>query len=100
MLTEGIGVYFASTSVLRAPNDTLLYGLPQSRDDYVWSCCDGFIIFDGGHSLVRPILERFGERGLAYLMGHPFVFPGGNLREAAVRYRARALEELARSKNR
>jgi len=93
ILVEGIATYFGNTSVAREWPD-LRALLPQSRTDYVWQCCDQWIIYDGGQWLVRPILERFGERGLGYLLGHPFTFLDGDVHTAAIEYQSQALKEL------
>ena len=51
----------------------------------------------GGHWLVRPILEKYGGKGIEYLVTHKFDPPeNGNMREAAKEYQKKALEELGK----
>jgi hypothetical protein len=52
------------------------------------------IAFQGGHWLVGEILDKYGERGLRWLVSHPFI-PGGNMRQDAAKYRESALTQLA-----
>lgn len=51
------------------------------------------VAYEGGFWLVRDVLKKHGERGLAWLIAHPFLATD-NMREAAVLYRKTALHEL------
>ena len=64
---------------------------PEQQRFYTYS----MLAYDGGYWIVRDILREYRERGLIWLMRHPFV-ARGDMRAAAFAYRRRALQELAR----
>ncbi|OGY89613.1 MAG: hypothetical protein A3B30_02160 [Candidatus Komeilibacteria bacterium RIFCSPLOWO2_01_FULL_52_15] len=90
IISEGIGNYFGG------PDSNAEEGwLPESSADLTWMVRD--FIYHGGHWLVEPIIKRYGERGIAYLVTHRFTFSGGDVRTPAKEYQRKALEELSRS---
>jgi hypothetical protein len=92
IVSEGIGTYFER--LLHDKNDVLSpFALPASYEQ-LQTYSFNIIAFQGGCWLVGEILDRYGERGLGWLVSHPFV-PGENMRQDAVRYRESALAALA-----
>ena len=57
------------------------------------------IAYDGGYWIVRDVLTKHGERGLVWLMRHPFV-AGYDMRTAAATCRERALKDLSQERRR
>ncbi|MDO8504721.1 MAG: hypothetical protein Q7S36_02600, partial [Candidatus Liptonbacteria bacterium] len=98
ILSEGIGGYFGYIA-WESEGKRGEKSLPARSDDNYWHSDDGADSFyDGGYWLVSPIIRRFGEKGLEYLVTHSFEFPDGNARKAAKEYQKRALNELGKKK--
>lgn len=95
IISEGIGSFFEYTSIFESAKISDEF-LPEKQEDPRWQDRDQVkkIHYDGGHWLVRPIIKQFGERGIIYLVTHPFVFCD-NAREAAHRYQNKAIEKLS-----
>ncbi len=88
-ITEGIGTYFEGTKTLYRDEFW-----PDSIMDIETS--ETFMLYDGGLSIVGPVIERFGMKGLDYLLLNPPRVE--SLREMPL-YRERALQELAQAEN-
>lgn len=94
ILSEGTAVYFQRLDSPRDDSGLSERAFPANREEqalYTYK----MIAFDGGYWLVRDVLNRYGERGLVWLVAHPFIATD-DMRAAAVAYRARALRELVR----
>ena len=92
IVSEGIGTYFER--LLHDKNDVLSpFALPASFEQLQTYNFD-IIAFQGGYWLVEEILDKYRERGLGWLVSHPFI-PGENMRQDAIRYRESALTALA-----
>lgn len=95
VLSEGVAEYFANLfyqNVKTGP-DWLPsgYGFEQMN---IWQ--SNTWQYDGGYWLVKPVIEKFGEKGLEYIVTHKFSYENGDVRSAAIFYQKNALEELAR----
>ena len=76
----------ASPKLLPAKNETLVsHGREPER-----------MIYDGGCWLVRDIVSSYGERGLIWIIKHPFVYDPRDVRSSAEAYRGTALAKLSR----
>lgn len=92
ILSEGTAMYFQRVDSPRDDSGLSAASFPSTREEqslYTYK----MVAFDGGYWLVRDVLHRYGERGLIWLIGHPFV-AGDGMRAAAIAYRQRALHEL------
>lgn len=98
VVSEGIGEFFgySVTDYKKKKNGR---NLPVHSDIQYWNS-DGSMegSYTGGYWLVEPILKKYGERGLEYLVTHPLDFPDGKTRQAAKEYQKKALAELERTK--
>ena len=93
ILSEGTAVFFQRLDSPRDDSGLSERAFPATRDEqalYTYR----MIVFDGGYWLVRDVLSHYGERGLIWLMRHPFI-ADDNMRGSAVAYRERALRELS-----
>jgi hypothetical protein len=90
MLAEGISAYFERlTSADRQPHG---YGnLPGSWSDTDWQFNTARVINEGGYWIVFPIIERFGEQGIVYLLSHQLRLPDGRADDAGLKYQRLAL---------
>lgn len=96
ILSEGTAKFFQRLDSPRDDSGLSEQAFPASHEQqalYTYR----MIAFDGGYWLVRDVLSRYGERGLIWLMAHPFV-AADDMQAAAMAYRARALQELSHSK--
>lgn len=97
LVSEGVATYFQNIGKLH-PTKTKggEKNLPSSwLESDLW--LNGRYRRDGGYWLVQPILKRYGVRGLIYLIKHPLVFnESGNMRDAAIEYQRKAMEDLAK----
>ncbi len=94
ILSEGTAMFFQRENCVRDDSGLSEGAFPASREQqrmYNYK----MIAYDGGYWLVRDILGRYRERGLLWMMQHPFV-AADNIRAAAIEYRQRALRELAK----
>lgn len=96
IISEGIGTYFEYHGIAPYPSDELHgFGwLPKGEGDLIWQQRD--YLYNEGRWLVAPIIEKFGERGILYLVTHPLRFKDYKLRSAAMEYQRLALEQLAK----
>lgn len=98
ILSEGTAVFFQSASFPRDYSDLSARTFPATAEDqplYTYK----MIAYDGGYWIVRDVLTKFGERGLVWLIRHPFV-ASSDMRAAAIAYRERALEDLPQERGR
>ena len=94
ILSEGTAVFFQATNYHRDDSGLSKRDFPETREQrtfYIYR----MIVYEGGYWMVRDVLANYGERGLVWLIRHPFV-PGENMRAFAVAYRRQALTELSR----
>jgi len=93
ILSEGTAEFFQNANFPRDYSDLSAAVFPATTEEQQFYSYK-MIAYDGGYWIVRDILNRFGERGLIWLMLHPFV-ASNDMRAAAVAYRERALKDLA-----
>jgi hypothetical protein len=93
IVSEGTAVFFQTANYPRDYKDLSERSFPATRAEQAFYTYK-VLTCDGGYWLVRDILSRYGERGLVWLMRHPFI-ASDNMRQAAVVYRQRALGELS-----
>ena len=93
ILSEGTARFFERVNFPRDDRRLSEGTFPATRDEQRFYSYD-MIAYDGGYWIVRDVLNKYGERGLIWLMRHPFVAQD-DMRAAAVAYRYRALEELS-----
>ena len=96
VISEGIGTYFEYQGNAPYPKDDAEGDawLPEGEGDPSWR--DRDYLYNGGRWLVAPIIRKFGERGIQYLVTHPLRFKDAGLRTAAREYQRLALEQLAK----
>ncbi len=94
ILSEGTAVFFQRVNYPRDDSGLSEGAFPASRDQQALYNYK-MVAYDGGYWLVRDILSRYRERGLVWMMRHPFVATDG-MRAAAIAYRQTALRELAK----
>lgn len=93
ILSEGTALFFQRVSFPRDDRELSQGTFPATlREQRFYTY--RMIAYDGGYWMVRDVLNRYGERGLIWLMSHPFV-ARDNMRAAAVAYRYWALKELS-----
>ena len=93
ILSEGTAQFFQRVDSPRDDSDLSELTFPattKQQNYYTYR----MIAYDGGYWIVRDVLSKHGERGLLWLMRHPFV-PANDMRTAALGYRDRALKELS-----
>ncbi len=94
IVAEGVGTFFERTYY--PTNDQLSeIAFPSTLEEQRFYSYE-IVAFEGGYWLVKDVLEQYGELGLKWLINNPFVASGTDMRAAAVSYRLRALQELAR----
>jgi hypothetical protein len=93
ILSEGTARFFERVNFPRDDSRLSEEAFPSTREEQRLYTYD-MIAYDGGYWLVRDILHRYGERGLVWMMRHPFI-ADDDMRTAAVAYRRQALEELS-----
>lgn len=93
ILSEGTARFFQRVNFPRDDSRLSEGTFPATREEQRFYTYD-MIAYDGGYWIVRDVLHQYGERGLVWLMRHPFIATD-NMRAAAVAYRHKALEELA-----
>lgn len=95
ILSEGVSEYFGNLVV----RDTMdkIYWLPTKKKHCLWTPGTSEWMYHGGYWTVKPILDRFGQQGLIYVITNT-TFPrkSYNLRRGALRYQRRALKKLSR----
>lgn len=100
IICEGLGSYFEFHG--KPPysgEEELGYNwLPESYGDLRWQATD--VQYLGGYWLIAPIVRKYGEEGIIYLIKNPFSFEDGNAQKAAFEYQRKALKKLARKRAR
>lgn len=96
VVSEGVAVWFAKTL---HPSRSVISekSFPANAEElriYVGS--SDLMIYGGGYWIVRDILDKYGERGLIWLIKNPLSLSMHTMRADAIAYRKRALEELAK----
>jgi len=98
VLTEGVAGYFSYTTPDYNRKERAK-SFPEESDAKYWYGRGGQVAFyAGGYWLVRPILQRFREKGVEYIVTHPFYFEDGDARQAAKEYQRTALAELGKKR--
>lgn len=95
ILSEGVAEYFANLfyeNVKTSPDwlpsgYEMRYLMTRYSKDNTWP-------YDGGHFIVEPIIEQYGESGLMYIIAHKFSFENGDIRNAGILYQQTALRKL------
>ncbi len=95
IVDEGLATYFGYENLLPSQRDgnNGADWLPEGINDIRWTMIN--YRYNGGHWLVAPIVDRFGERGIVYLITHPLRFKDGKVRTAGKKYQREALKQLA-----
>ena len=95
-MSEGIGQFFGYFPIDGGKKG--MESFPEKMSIFGWYRNYGSnrrnVFPIGGYALVAPILERFGQKGLEYLLTHPVDFKGGRMREIATEYLKKAFKEL------
>lgn len=91
MLSEGVAVYY--TNLARGDTANSIEWLPTSSSDIIWLDSKS-IIYQGGYYLVKPILDKFGERGLLYIIQNKLDYEDGDVRTAVAKYQKLARKRL------
>ncbi len=93
ILSEGVGEYFgrlftpdtiADSEWLPGGSSSLCRSMPK------WE-------YYGGYWLVKPIIDQFGEKGIAYISSHTFSYEGNRIRQAGYEYQKKAIETLSKN---
>ncbi len=96
IVAEGIAGFFGY-STTEYKREKAEKSLPVESDVEYWRSDESTESFyAGGYWLVEPILRNFGEKGIEYLVTHPFDFADGRARQAAKEYQKKALVELGK----
>lgn len=95
VLTEGVGEYFehlmsSDTSDTSSSSEWL----PDGPNSLVWAY-DRWP-YDGGYFIVKPIIDKFGEKGILYISTHTFSYKDKDVRSAGIEYQKNALLELSK----
>lgn len=91
VLSEGIGEYFKYLTDKNFVTSSEY--LPDGPESYVWRESDW--TYDGGHFVVKPIIDKFGEEGIVYITTHNLLFKDADVRTAAIEYQKEALRVLS-----
>jgi hypothetical protein len=94
LLYEGVAEYCGSLSVGESEEQ---FGMPpDTLTEKVESpLFVGFVIYGGGHWLVKPILDAYKAEGLRYIVTHPLVIgDSSRFRRTVEKYQRDALETL------
>jgi hypothetical protein len=94
ILSEGTALFFQRLNSRRDESDLSPQAFPATWEEqrfYPYR----MVAYEGGYWIVRDVLNQYGERGLIWLMRHPFV-ARDDMRTAAVTYRDLALRELSK----
>lgn len=94
ILSEGVATFFQRVSFPRESYLVTSQAFPKDAER--WAYTYEMVTADGGLWLVRDILTKRVDQGLAWLVSHPLVASHQNLRQAAIEYRQQALAELAK----
>ena len=94
ILMEGVATY-CERLTSDAQDPIGLMWLPTAWSDPEWYWEWPKITQEGGYSLVKPILDQYGERGLIYMLSHQLPIPDGNAYDALTQYQQQALQDLA-----
>src|SRR3989338_3215302 len=99
IISEGIGAYFQHQGLAPHLNDGFSGDewLPNGLVAILWQILrqsrDSF--YRGGRWLVAPIIKKFGERGILYLVTHRLRFDDYDIRTAGREYQRLSLERLS-----
>jgi hypothetical protein len=96
LISEGMGMWFESTSVhSRVPEFEDIF-LPSSGSDPLWEMLgDRHSFYESALWALRPILDHGAAQGVEYLVRHPLVFDGGDFKAAVHAYRKEALAHFS-----
>ncbi len=95
VLTEGVGEYFEhlmSSDTL--DTSTSSEWLPDGPSSWAWT--QDTWAYNGGYFIVKPIIDKFGEKGILYISTHTFSYKDGDMRSAGIEYQKNALLELSK----
>jgi hypothetical protein len=98
IVSEGTAQYFQRVNFPRDDSDLSELTFPATAEQQKYYTYR-MIAYDGGYWIVRDVLSKHGERGLIWLMRHPFV-AGYDMRAAAATYRELALKDLSQERGR
>lgn len=96
VVAEGVGIWFAQ-ALHPSRERYSAQNFPSNPEESRFYTFEDIVHY-GGYWLVRDILNKYGERGLVWLMSHPLTLNGDNMRLAVIACRECALTELAQSK--
>lgn len=92
---EGVAEYFGHTRRYTNKGEFSEEYFPVDFDKENFSYTRNMIYYGGGYWMTKDILKEYGERGIIWIIEHPFIAKPENLRESAIIYRRLALTELA-----
>ena len=93
ILSEGTAQFFQRVNFPRDDRDLSELTFPATAEQQEYYTYK-MIAYDGGYWIVRDVLNTHGDRGLIWLIRHPFV-TAYDMRAAAAAYRERALKDLS-----
>lgn len=96
MVSEGIAMWFESTSFPDWPAESRSYKLPTGPNDYfLWGLFFTDAYFhESAYWVTQPLLDHDVEKGLVYLVSHRLTLPDNNIRAAVATYHDVALKEM------
>lgn len=94
ILSEGIATYFEMTLNNTSQNEFSDKNWPSNFEFEPGGGLHRMLAYSGGHYLVKPIIDNYGEKGIAHLILNPPVIKNMDFRPL-IDYKANILEQLA-----
>jgi len=95
VVTEGVGEYFENANDSIPEEALTALSFPASFGEIQDEKQLTRVAFNGGLWLVHDILSTYGERGMVWMLKHPYA-AREDFRQSAVEYHEQALKELAK----
>lgn len=93
VVSEGVGRWIEYT-IHPARDNFSEFAFPGTYEEQRFYDYE-MVVYSGGYWIVKDVLNRYGERGLVWLIKHPLSLGDGTMRADAAAYREKALRELA-----
>lgn len=90
ILTEGTADYFKN--MMSGDTTSSIENLPNNLESSLWQT--NMWIYNGGYFVVKPIIEKYGQKGIEYLITHPLFLVSYDVQSSCVEYQKNALKEL------
>jgi len=98
ILSEGIGEYFGRGPMSGPHADVWWVDRIVHPSLYVVSTLSDVMVYEGGYSLVAPLIARFGMSAtIRYIITHPLVITNNRLRRAVIRWRQQAERNIVQA---